>query len=199
MTLHTNRLLRASVFLLFLTHACLVSGAGAKEARREVRGIPNFGFVTQTILRGGQPRAEGYRVLKELGVDLVISFREQSKELAGEREKLASENVQFVNIPWSGLGYPKPEQVQRFFALLDAHPDQKIFLHCQRGAERTGVMVALYRIARQGWSAEEAYREMQAYGFRSFWFRHLRTYVFDFARQAHNSPLRQATSAIQPQ
>lgn len=184
-------------FLLAALLSCASCSATAQEARPEVRAIPNFGVVTESILRGGQPRPEGYRVLRTMGVDLVVSFRGEGDGVAKERQRVTAEGMRFVNIPWSGWGHPRLEQVKQFFDLLDSNSGKKLFLHCRRGAERTGVMVALYRMTRQGWSAEQAYREMEEHGFRGFWFHHLKEYVFDFAGQMHSAPIKQPPLATQ--
>ncbi|MGH9861053.1 MAG: protein-tyrosine phosphatase family protein [Candidatus Acidiferrales bacterium] len=62
-------------------------------------------------------------------------------------------------------------------------PDQKVLVHCRRGAERTGVMIATYRMTKQGWTAEQALEEMEAFKFRGFWFRHLKKYVGAYPEQ----------------
>ena len=36
-----------------------------------------------------------------------------------------------------------------------------VFVHCKHGADRTGTMVAFYRILFEGWSKDEAIREMK--------------------------------------
>ena len=134
-----------------------------------------------------------------MGVEFVVSFRGEGDGVVKERQRVTAEGMQFVSIPWSGWGYPRLEQVKQFFDLLDSNPGKIVFLHCRRGAERTGVMVALYRIARQGWTAEQAYREMEEHGFRGFWFHHLKHYVSDFARQTYAGPVPQPELVTRPQ
>jgi protein-tyrosine phosphatase len=49
--------------------------------------------------------------------------------------------------------------------LTRANPNKKIFVHCRLGDDRAGMTIASYRMAEQGWSAEEAMKEMESFGF----------------------------------
>jgi protein tyrosine/serine phosphatase len=64
--------------------------------------------------------------------------------------------------------------------LLRENPDKKVFVHCERGAERTGVMVASYRMSRDRWTPNQALDEMEAFRFRGLRFRHLKEFVREF-------------------
>ena len=81
---------------------------------------------------------------------------------------------------WRGKLDPKPEQVAQFLRLLKANPDKKVFVHCERGSERTGVMVATYRMSREHWTPDQALNEMEAFRFRGLSFGHLKRFVRDF-------------------
>ena len=78
----------------------------------------------------------------------TVPVRDQMRllEEAGFAE-VESLGMKYVSIPWSGSSYPSSSQVVQFLDLVRANPQAKIFVHCKRGADRTGVMVAAYRIA----------------------------------------------------
>jgi protein tyrosine/serine phosphatase len=44
-------------------------------------------------------------------------------------------------------------------------------IHCQHGADRTGLMSAMYRILEQGWSVDDALAELTGggYGYHAVW------------------------------
>src|SRR5262249_49278566 len=64
------------------------------------RGLTNFGQVSQSLYRGGQPTSEGYRELKQMGVDVVISFRHEKGENTLERRAVEAAGMRFVSFPW---------------------------------------------------------------------------------------------------
>ena len=137
---------------------------GPISQRLPLSGVPNFGEVTTHLLRGGQPTSAGFEELSKRGVGLVISLRGESKVERAEVEKLG---MQYLSIPWH-CAYPKDRQVAEFLKVVRANSDKKIFVHCRLGVDRTGLMIASYRIAEQGWTAARAHREMAAFGFDGF-------------------------------
>ena len=96
--------------------------------------------------------------------------------------------MRHVSIPWNAWHDPGDRQVAEFLELLHANPERMVFVHCHHGRERTGTMVAAYRIAAQNWTPEQALAEMEAFGLRGFWFRHLKKYVRAFPERLRTSP-----------
>lgn len=123
-------------------------------------GVPKFGEVTPTLYRGGQPSREGFRHLAEFGINIVVD-----NGRSGKNEKLAEQlGMRYVSIAWL-CPFPKDELFARFLKVVEDNPDKKIFVHCRFGDARTGMMIAAYRMKVQGWTADEALREMSSYGF----------------------------------
>lgn len=156
----------------------------APAERLDVTGVPNLGSVHERLLRGGQPTAEGFRALAALGVALVIDLREGNEHGKAERELVTSLGMEYVAIPMSGWHTPRPDEIARFLELLRDDRGGAVFVHCRRGAERTGVMTAAYRMAVQGWSPTEARAEMDAYRFRAWLHPHLVRWVREFPMAA---------------
>lgn len=152
------------------------------------RGVANFGEVSSQLYRGAQPTPEGFAGLKRLGVEIVVNLRHEPDLIAGERQTVESLGLRYVSIPWNSWHQPSSQQVAEFLALLQANPRKKIFVHCHHGADRTGVMVAAYRIADEHWTPAQAIQEMNAFHFHGFWLRHLKRYVQDFPQQLAADP-----------
>jgi protein tyrosine phosphatase (PTP) superfamily phosphohydrolase (DUF442 family) len=129
-----------------------------------VPGIPRFGEVTPTLYRGGQPTQEGFNNLAEMGIDIVVDLR-GSRE--SERRLVTSLGMRYVPLHWQCYS-PHDEDFAQFLTLLRENPGKKVFVHCRVGDDRTGMDIAAYRIAEQGWTAEEARKEMEAYGVNWF-------------------------------
>ena len=162
---------------------CIEATIPGATAQPAPRGISNFGQVTPALYRGGQPTTEGYRELKQRGFDTVISFRHEKGENAIERRAVEAQGMRFVSLPWNAWDKPTDAEVSQFFALVSANPRGKIFVHCQQGRDRTGAMVALYRIAADHWCAASAVAEMKAYHYHHFWFPQLERYVENFPQR----------------
>ena len=161
----------------------------SSSQRLKVDGLPNLGRVSRQVLRGGQPNPAGFDELKKLGVGIVVNLRHETDDVAREKEFVTSRGMQYVNIPWRGSQDPNPAQVAEFLEVLQANHDKQVFVHCQRGAERTGVMVACYRITSDKWTADKALHEMEQFGFRGWRFGHLKKFVREFPSLLLNGPV----------
>ncbi len=151
--------------------------APAQALKHGLGGLPNFGRVTDTLYRGGQPTQEGFQALKKLGVEIVVNLRHERSEIEAERRQIEALGLRYLSIPWSASHNPTSQQVAEFLALLRANSEKKVFVHCHYGADRTGVMVAVFRIAMQNWTSWQAITEMSAFHYHHFWLPHLRRYV----------------------
>jgi len=155
--------LLANVCVLALPQAAVPEHPERKTARRlSVTGVSNFAEVTPNLYRGAQPERGGLESLAKMGINTVIDVRltGADKESA-DAKKLG---MDFVALPWHCL-FPKDDPVARFLRYVREHPDKKVFVHCRYGDDRTGMMIAAYRMAAEGWTAEEARKEMNAFGF----------------------------------
>jgi tyrosine-protein phosphatase SIW14 len=130
-------------------------------SRKHYVGLPNFGEVTPNLYRGGQPGADGLKALQKMGVSIVVDMRSQSKHEQAVVERLG---MQYVSIPWH-CPFPVDGPFVKFLKLIEKNPGKKIFVHCRLGDDRTGMAIASYRMAEQGWSADEAMKEMELFGF----------------------------------
>jgi tyrosine-protein phosphatase SIW14 len=165
-------------------------------AKKKISGLPNFGVVSETLFRGAQPKKAGYAALKKQGIGIVVSFRDDPRQIADERRAVEELGLRFVSIPWSVREAPRNAQVAEFLLLLRENYGQKVFVHCQRGADRTGVMIAAYRIAGERWAPQEALVEMDIFGFHKFWLRGFKDYVISFPKQLGSDPVFRPLSTL---
>ena len=130
-------------------------------------GLERFARVDARLLRGSQPDEAQFTQLRDLGVRTVINLRNDDSE----RLIVEKLGMRYVGIPVTmhAFGRSGPlsrEAVARFFEVVDDPASGIVFVHCRRGADRTGTFVALYRIARQQWSSDDAYDEARNIGMR---------------------------------
>jgi tyrosine-protein phosphatase SIW14 len=126
------------------------------------RGIRNFGEVTPTLYRGGQPSREGLQTLANMGIDVVVNSGGRKDD--DEGKEVNRLGMKYVVIRWH-CPFPRDQAFARFLKVVQDNPGKKIFVHCRLGDDRTGMMIASYRMAIEGWSAEDAMKEMQEFGF----------------------------------
>ncbi len=127
--------------------------------------IPQFYKVDEILWRGGQPREEGFKKLKSLGIRTIISLRGTNEELNWEKNLVKGLNMNFYSLPLSVYARPENEQIVKFLKIVLDKKNQPVFIHCESGRDRTGAMVALYRVAVYGWGPKEAYKEAKRFGF----------------------------------
>jgi tyrosine-protein phosphatase SIW14 len=172
---------------------------GAPAEKLKIAGVPNAGKISEVLLRGAQPSAQGLVELKKLGVTTIVDLRGNRGPVARERAQTESLGMRFVDIPMNGWSPPTNGQVAEFLKLFQQDGQQKIFVHCYFGSDRTGVMVAAYRMADQNWTANQAVEEMYSFGFHYHWYPAMKSYVIrfpvTFAGDRTFAPLQQASSA----
>jgi protein tyrosine phosphatase (PTP) superfamily phosphohydrolase (DUF442 family) len=148
----------------------------ARFARRveNARGVDYAARVTETLWRGGVPDAEGVRWLKERGVRTVLSLRHFHG--ADESTFVRAAGLRYEQIRLASTDEPEPAQVRRFFEIIQDPEAQPVYVHCLHGVDRTGAMIALYRMELEGWSQSDALAEMEFFGAHGI-LRELRRYV----------------------
>ena len=149
--------------------------------------LPKFHKVNENLYRGAQPQSGGLKKLSELGIKTVINLRGESDQTHNEQVEAEAAGMRYFNIPMSGLGRPSDEQVNRALSIIDARENWPVFVHCQRGADRTGVIIAVYRISREQWTEEQAITEAKRFGLASIQFRK-KDYISDYYKRARSEP-----------
>jgi protein tyrosine/serine phosphatase len=124
--------------------------------------------------------------LSELGIKTVINFRGASDETRKQQAEAEASGMRYFNIPMSALGRPSDEQVERALAIIDTRENWPVFVHCQRGADRTGLIIAVYRISRERWTEEQAITEAKRFGMAGIQFRK-KGYISDYYKRRQDA------------
>lgn len=128
--------------------------------------IPRFYVVSKSVIRGGQPTMiSDFEYLKSLGIKTIINLRTTSVLIAQEKSLVESLGMNFRNYSINGMSYPDKNTVAAILADLKSEQLRPVFIHCNAGKDRTGLIIGLYRVLYHGWKAEDAYSEMLYFGF----------------------------------
>lgn len=165
--------------ILFTTLFFASSALAQADVRN--RELPNFHQVNVRLYRGAQPKADGIQKLVALGIKTVINLRAADARASAEGRDARAAGLLYFNIPMEGLSRPKHEQIERALAIINDASNQPVFVHCKRGADRTGTLIAIYRIMKDGWSSDDALREAKRHGMSWVEFG-MRDYVRDYDR-----------------
>jgi protein tyrosine/serine phosphatase len=147
---------RSRIFLLFLGLPVL--------AAQTAPGIGNFDQVDEHVYRGAQPTEQGFAYLAKLGVKTILDLREDDARTTGERRMVIASGMQYVNVPMTGLTPPTAEEITKILALLEDPTNGPVFVHCKRGADRTGAVIGAYRIDHDHWDNTRALKEAMQHG-----------------------------------
>lgn len=135
--------------------------------------VENLYRVEPDLLRSAQPSVAGFRQLAALGVKSVLDLRKGD----GDAGTARGTSLRLLQVPMTAWSLSDKGVVQALRILTDVK-NRPILVHCQHGADRTGAILALYRVVVQGWSKQDALREMNEGGFHhSSFFRNLDEYV----------------------
>src|ERR1700683_1992749 len=133
-------------------------------AQTNLAGVPNFHQVNDRLYRGAQPTDLGFQSLAKLGVKTIVDLRESGSRSVAEQKMVESDGMRYVTIPFQGMSAPSPADVAKVLALFDDTSSGPVFVHCRRGADRTGTVIACYRIAHDGWDNQKALQEAKGFG-----------------------------------
>jgi len=161
-----KRIAAISIIALFVFHPPCGAETSAPNRpaqwaeRIQLKGVPNLHRVSDTLYRSAQPSAEGMKNLKAMGIETIVNLR----SFHSDRDKIKGTGLAYEHIHMKAW-HPEEEDAVRFLQIVTNLRRTPALVHCQHGADRTGAMCAIYRVAVQGWSKEEALKEMTEGGF----------------------------------
>jgi protein tyrosine phosphatase (PTP) superfamily phosphohydrolase (DUF442 family) len=162
----------------------LLSVSAAAQDAAPYPGLPRFQQVDERLYRGGQPTQGGINKLRELGIDTVINLRGAGDLTRAEEAEVRAAGLNYFNISLPSWGRPQHERVARILELINAPENGRVFIHCKEGVDRTGTILAIYRMTHDGWSSTQALAEAEQLGMRrtQFW---MRDYAEDYGDRVH--------------
>ncbi|MBC7998916.1 MAG: tyrosine-protein phosphatase [Leptolyngbya sp.] len=146
----------------------------AEKALKPKEDLPNFHQVHPFLYRGGEPTREGLRKAKEMGVTTVLDLRNPGEMDFDEKELSKELGLKYIHMPMNSKA-PTDKQVKKMMAEIDKAKEKSggsdspskdaVFMHCAHGSDRTGCMIGIWRVKRDGYDYDKAYQEMRKYWF----------------------------------
>jgi protein tyrosine/serine phosphatase len=152
-----------------------------EKAKRDEH-LPNFHRINENLFRGGQPTAEGVKRLAELGIKTIINFRDARENVEREKQYAEAHGLRFINLHLSNWFAARDEEIHAIIDVIRNPEHQPVFIHCKRGADRTGTVVAVYRMLFDGWTDKEANREAKERGI-GWWQVWMKDYIKDYYKR----------------
>ena len=168
-----------ALFLVALPAPAQQQDRSGEENRS--KDLPNFARINDRLYRGGQPRKDSIRKLAALGVKTIINLRDDDENAQAESTEANAAGLDYFNIPLKRFGRPNDSQIERVLSLIDSKEHGVVFIHCHKGGDRTGMIIALYRISHDGWTDHEAIQEAKRFGM-GFWQVQMKDYISDYYR-----------------
>jgi tyrosine-protein phosphatase SIW14 len=159
---------RISYALSLAATLTLLPGCGTVPAKASP-GDPagNFFQVSPVVYRGGRPDEPGIAALTKLGVKTIIDLEDDDNAVKTERGWAEAAGVTFIHERMNGLEKPNDKEVDDILAKMNDPALQPVFVHCMEGVDRTGLIIALYRVIDENWAPKDAHDEMMKHGFKS--------------------------------
>lgn len=170
--------LRQAVSSVAVVLTLLCATAFAQDATNSTE-LPRFQQVSEKLYRSGQPRDGGLNRLRELGINTILNLRGRSTQTRAEEAEARALGFNYYNVALPNWGRPQETRVKRIMDLIAAPENGRVLIHCKDGVDRTGTIVAIYRMTHEGWTSDKALAEAERNGMRrtQFW---MRDYVEDY-------------------
>ena len=188
---------RRSVASALALALCVIGVASAQE-KRGIEELPKFSQVNPNLFRGAQPKEGGIDRLKNMGIKTIINLRDSNDQTKNEEDQATTRGLHYFNIPLPNFDRPSDETVSQILLLITSAENQPVFVHCKRGSDRTGTIIALYRIEFDGWTGDRAKSEAKQHGM-GFWQYKMKDYIEDYyTRRSRQRPTDQMKSSKPP-
>ena len=175
-----------------LVSSLLVLPAAAAQPASRIQ-INNFGRISQSYYRGAQPHGRDYRDLAAIGVKSVIDLTQDGDRR--EPAEVQRAGMRFYRIPMTTHETPSAAKVSQFLQLVSDPANQPVYVHCQGGRHRTGVLTAVYRMTREGWSPDRAFAEMKQYKYGAdFLHPEFKAFVYEYGADLAHAAATTATA-----
>jgi tyrosine-protein phosphatase SIW14 len=155
---------RTKIFLGIALCFCSVALPGEDLPPPSSAGLRHFVRVDDHLYRGGQPQLKGLETASKLGIRTVVDLRGAGERADAEKQKAVELGMKYYSIPLHNNSAPTNEQMAEILSVIENKNNWPVFVHCRRGKDRTGTVVACYRIEHDHWTNQQALAEARELG-----------------------------------
>lgn len=126
-----------------------------------ISSIYKYRAVDDLLCTSGQPTVEQLSAIAAAGFKTIINLAlhdDPRYSLPDEAGTAQSLGLNYIHIPVR-FESPADADLQTFFAAMDAHRAEKLWVHCAANI-RVSAFLGLYRVVRLGWDVEPAFELM---------------------------------------
>ncbi|MFZ7187157.1 tyrosine-protein phosphatase [Avibacterium avium] len=129
----------------------------------------NLYNIDNKLFRSEQLTSENYDLIQKYNIKTIVNLRFFDRN--EDRNAFQHTNLKLINTPLLSWAITPKEVANVLWEIEQAQNQGAVLVHCYHGADRTGLISAMYRIIYQNWEPNEAKREMieGPYGFHSIW------------------------------
>lgn len=163
-----------------------------QDMLRPAVGMKRFFELSPSLYRGAVPSKDDLAALKQWGIKTIIDF--QMRPNPKEKEIADGLGIHYIDIPWTAhlnkaMAFHYIHTVSvKFLEILSVRENLPVYVHCYHGRERTGTMIAVYRMAIENWSYKKARDEMLSFGVNKFLHFNLFIYLKRFRKLLDKNP-----------
>ena len=182
------------IFNILIVTGVLFGACSVPSSNKNVKSvheIKNFYKVDAKLYRSTQPSKRTFVKIYEYGIRNIVELRQwHSNEALIEKTGL-----KLYSFPLNASKVTYDDLVKIVAAIESA--EGKVLVHCWHGSDRTGVVVAAYRIY-HGWSKEQAVEEFTdgGFGYHEFWFPNLKKLLLSLDERRFREDVRRAMKEI---
>lgn len=163
-----GRIWWSSVIVVLLSSAVLAQETRPAKWAKAVasKNVENFFAVDEGLYRSAQPNHAAMLELEKMGIKTVLNLR----NFHDDKEEAQGAKLELVAVPINTWQITDDDVIKALRIIKDKSR-RPLLVHCQHGADRTGTIIAIYRIVVQGWSKEDALKELieGGFGYHSIW------------------------------
>lgn len=142
----------------------------ANQAAQLLKQDANLYRVDEKLYRSEQLRYEDKTAIAEHNIKSIVNLR-FFKRKTDMKVFADNSNINLINKPLLTWKIKPRDLAEVLWEIEQQQKHGAVLVHCYHGADRTGIVIAMYRVVYQNWTLEDAKAEMQqgGFGYHSVW------------------------------